>query len=89
MFLRRSLASVALMGLSLSLSAGVQPAPVIRLEAQRSRREVKRYNVSPTSWRHTYLNHGPTAAQIQRAAKKARNVRRHKQHVRGRVCMPR
>lgn len=63
-----------------------QPAPIVRAEAPQTRRETKRSGrAAATRYQFGYMNHGPTAAQIQRAAKKARNVKRHKQHVRGRA----
>jgi cbb3-type cytochrome oxidase cytochrome c subunit len=81
--LRSRLAMTAVLVLGMGAVSPIQPAPMVRTEAQRPRREMKRYNVTPSSWRHTYLNHGPTAAQVQRAARKARNVKRHKRNVRG------
>lgn len=88
MFLRRSLfaaTAAALFG-SVGFASPMQPAPIVRAEAPRPRREAKRISrSSPTSFQFGYLKHGPTTAQQQRAAKKARNVKRHKQHVRGRA----
>lgn len=84
--LRRSLAALAALTIA-SISAGTgftQPAPVVRIEESRSTRKAQRSATVRGSWyRHTYLNHGPNAAQVQRAARKARNVKRHRRHARG------
>lgn len=88
--LRRSIAAAAVMGVALAAAGAAavgfnQPAPNVQAaplrEVKRSRRAQGHAN--PSSWHHTYLNHGPSAAQVKRASKKARNVKRHKAHVRG------
>lgn len=57
-----------------------QPAPTVQANAPRRAKEwLFSGNVTPGSWwRHTYLKHGPTAAQVKRTARKARNVRRNR-----------
>jgi hypothetical protein len=83
---RKSL--TALIGMTLALGAGAgftQTAPTVRMEAPRTSTPRRQLRGTATK-RMLYgaKGVGITAAQQQRAANKARNVRRHKTHVRGR-----
>lgn len=86
MFSRNRLAYVALAGLlfSTSTSGFTQPAPIVQINAPR---KAERglfggyHGYSPM--RYGTRGAGITMAQQQRAAKKRRNVARHKAHARG------
>lgn len=86
MFGSRSLAIAAAIAISSMGTAGlVQPAPQIRVNAPRNaKRGLFNDVVLPTSGRrYGTKGAGISMAQQQRAAKKARNVRRHKAASRG------
>lgn len=73
--------AAALMG-TISAGAMSQPAPMVTAVAPKRARKglfggVRM--VPQTRW--TYGGPGTTAAQIKRASKKSRNVRRHKRHA--------
>jgi hypothetical protein len=82
---RKSLA--AIIGATLAFGAGVfpiQPTPIARAEAPRpSRRLSRSASASSSSRFYGTRGVGINMAQQQRAARKARNVQRHKSHVRG------
>jgi hypothetical protein len=84
--LRNSLFALAVMAAGLGpASAGfTQPAPIVQTAAPRAVRPQRRGTGLLSGWlQHSYLRHGPSAAQVKRAARKARGVRQHKQRVRG------
>lgn len=83
---RRSLSVVAVAAAMLGAGAGfAQPAPQVTVNApRRANKGLFTGTATPGSWwRHTYLNHGLTAAQQKRTTRKVRNVKRHKRAVRG------
>jgi hypothetical protein len=86
MFGRHSaIAAALMMGLSAAGGmVGITHAPTVTLNAPRraKKRLFGGYSLVPNhQWR--YDGPGTTAAQIKRASRKARNVKRHKAHAKG------
>jgi len=76
--------SFAAMLIGAALGMSTKPFGAVPAMPKLHRRSGFVQDGSPTSEFWGYMKHGPSAAQLKRAAKKARNIRRHKAASKGR-----